>query len=113
MITRLIVSALAVLISAYTLDGVTVSPWWWAVIIALVLGFINACIKPLVKLLALPLNLLTLGLFTFVINGLMVLLCSWILSPHFEVANLGWAIGFSIALTIVGWILDFLIPYKK
>lgn len=113
MITRLIVSALAVLISAYTLDGVTVSPWWWAVIIALVLGFINACIKPLVKLLALPLNLLTLGLFTFVINGLMVLLCSWILSPHFEVANLGWAIGFSIALTIVGWILDFLIPSKK
>ncbi len=113
MLTRLIVSALAVLIAAYTLDGVTVTPWWWAFVIAIVLGFINAFIKPVVKLLALPINMLTLGLFTFIINGLMVLLCAWLLAPHFDVANLGWAIGFSIALTIVNWILDFLIPSKK
>jgi putative membrane protein len=76
MITRLIISTLAVLITAFTLDGVTVDPWWWAVIIAIVLGFINAWIRPLVKLLALPINMLTLGLFTFVINALMVMLCS-------------------------------------
>ena len=76
MLTRLIVSALAVLIAAYTLDGVTVTPWWWAFVIAIVLGFINAFIKPVVKLLALPINMLTLGLFTFIINGLMVLLCA-------------------------------------
>ena len=81
MITRLIISTLAVLITAFTLDGVTVDPWWWAVIIAIVLGFINAWIRPLVKLLALPINMLTLGLFTFVINALMVMLCSWIVDP--------------------------------
>ena len=80
MLTRLIVSALAVLIAAYTLDGVTVTPWWWAFVIAIVLGFINAFIKPVVKLLALPINMLTLGLFTFIINGLMVLLCAWLLA---------------------------------
>ena len=79
MITRLVISSLAVLISALTLDGVTVDPWWWAVIIAIVLGLINSWIRPLVKLLALPINLLTLGLFTFIINGAMVLLCSWLL----------------------------------
>ena len=113
MVARLVISSLAVLITALTLDGVTVEPWWWAVIIAIVLGFINTWIKPLVKLFFLPINILTLGLFTFVINALMVLLCSWLLKPHFEVQNLGWALAFSIALTIVGWILHLVFPGKK
>ena len=113
MITRLIISALAVLITALTLDGVHVQPWWWAVIIAIVLGFINTWIRPLVKLLLLPINILTLGLFTFVINALMVLLCSWLLKPHFEVQNLGWALAFSIALTIVAWLLHLVLPSNK
>lgn len=113
MITRLIISALAVLITSFTLDGITVDPWWWAVIIAIVLGFINAFIRPLVKLLALPINLLTLGLFTFVINALMVLLCSWVVGPHFEVQDFWWAMGFSIVLTLVNWALHLFIPTKK
>ena len=113
MITRLIISALAVLITALTLDGVNVDPWWWAVIIAIVLGFINTWIRPLVKLLFLPINILTLGLFTFVINALMVMLCSWLLKPHFEVVNIGWALAFSIALTIVAWLLHLVVPSNK
>ncbi len=112
MITRLIVSALAVLITAYTLDGVSVDPWWWAVIIAIVLGFINACIRPLVKLFALPINIMTLGLFTFVINALMVELCSWVVRPHFEVQNFWWAVAFSIVLTLVSWMLHLFFPKK-
>lgn len=113
MITRLFFSALAVLLSAFILDGVTVDPWWWAVIVAIVLGFINACIRSLVKLLALPINFITLGLFTFVINGLMVMLCSWVVRPHFEVANFWWALGFSIVLTLVSWALHLFMPSKK
>ncbi len=113
MITRLIISALAVLITAFTLDGVTVEPWWWAVIIAIVLGFINAWIRPLVKLFALPINMLTLGLFTFVINALMVMLCSWIVGPHFMVESFWWALGFSIVLTLVNWMLHLFFPAKK
>ena len=113
MITRLIISTLAVLITTFTLDGVTVDPWWWAVIIAIVLGFINAWIRPLVKLLALPINMLTLGLFTFVINALMVMLCSWIVEPHFMVDSFWWAMGFSIVLTLVSWMLHLFFPSKK
>ena len=113
MITRLLISALAVLITSLTLDGVTVDPWWWAVIIAIVLGFINSWIRPLVKLLALPINILTLGLFTLVINAMMVLLCSWLVGPHFEVAGFWWALAFSIALTIVNWMLHLFLPSKK
>lgn len=110
MITRLIISTLAVLITALTLDGVTVEPWWWAVIVAVVLGFINSWIRPLVKLFALPINLLTLGLFTFVINALMVMLCSWLLKPHFVVDSFWWALAFSIVLTLVAWLLHLFFP---
>ena len=113
MIVRLIVAALAVLISSFTLDGVNVDPWWWAVIIAIVLGFVNSCIRPLVKLLALPINIVTLGLFTFVINALMVLLCSWLVGPHFEVQGFWWALAFSIVMTIVAWLLHLFVPSKK
>ncbi len=114
MITRLIISTLAVLITAYTLSGVTVEPWWWAVIIAVVLGFVNSCIRPLVKFVALPINMLTLGLFTFVINGLMVLLCAWLVPDgHFQVDGIGWAIAFSIAMTIVSWLLHVFFGSKK
>ena len=113
MITRLIISALAVLITAFTLDGVTVDPWWWALIVAIVLGLVNAWIRPLVMLFALPINLLTLGLFTFVINALMVLLCSWFIGPHFEVEGFWWALGFSIVLTLVSWMLHLFFPSKN
>lgn len=114
MITRLIVSGLAVLITAYFLDGVRVEPWWWAVIVAVVLGFVNSCIRPIVKLVALPINFLTLGLFTFVINALMVLLSSWLLEPHFMVDGFLPALVFSIVLTVVNWILHlFFSPKKK
>jgi len=112
MIARLIISALAVGVTALTLDGVTVNPWWWAVVVAVVLGFINAWIRPIVKLLALPVNILTLGLFTLVINAAMVLLCSWLLGPHFEVQGFWWALAFSLVLTIVGWFLNLIFPSK-
>lgn len=114
MITRLIVSGLAVLITAYFLDGVRVDPWWWAVIVAVVLGIVNSCIRPIVKLVALPINFLTLGLFTFVINALMVMLSSWLLEPHFMVDGFLPALVFSIVLTVVNWILHlFFSPKKK
>ncbi len=113
MIFRLIVSALAVLITAYALDGVKVDPWWWAVIIAIVLGFINTFIKPIVKFFALPINIVTLGLFTFVINALMVELAAWVIGPSFQVDSFWWAMAFSIALTIVGWLLNLILPDKK
>ena len=113
MIIRLIVSTIAVLITAYVLDGVIVDHWWWAAIVAIVLGLINTFIKPIVKFFTLPINLLTLGLFSLVINALMVELAAWILKPHFVVQDFWWAMGFSIALTIIGWLLHLFVPDKK
>ena len=106
MIARFIISAIAVWITAWTLDGVTVEPWWAALLVALILGLVNTFIRPVVKFFSLPINILTLGLFTLVINALMVLLCAWLVSDHFKVENFWWALAFSIVMALVNWVLS-------
>ncbi len=105
LIINLLLSALAVLISAYILPGVRVSNFFVAIVVAVVLGFVNAVIKPILIFISLPINILTLGLFTLVINGLLVLLVS-LLVPGFRVDNFWWAILFSIVLSLVSFILS-------
>lgn len=105
MFSTLIISALAVGITVYILPGVSITPWWWAVVIAVVLGFINTFVKPIVKLLALPVTILTIGLFSFVINGLMILLCAWIV-PAFQIDGFWPAMLYSVVLGVVSWVLN-------
>ena len=99
-IVNLIVSAIAVLISAYILPGVKVDGFLTAVVVAVVLGVVNMFIKPVLLLLTLPLNILTLGLFTFVINAVLVLLVSNIV-PGFKVEGFLYALLFSLVLSVV------------
>lgn len=106
MLVRFIISAIAVGITAWTLDGVSIAPWWAALIVAGVLGLINTFIRPVVKFLSIPVNILTLGLFTIVINAAMVMLCAWFVGePHFKVDGFLWAIAFSLVMTLVNWFL--------
>ena len=95
-----LVAALAVGITAYLLPGVVVTGFFAALVTSLVLGVINATLRPLIILFTLPLNILTLGLFTFVINAGLVLLVGKIVSG-FEVAGFWWAVLFSLVLMIV------------
>lgn len=97
---NLLVSGLAVFVSAYVLPGVHVDSFVTATIVAVVLGIVNAVLKPILLLLTLPINILTLGLFTFVINAVLVLLVSAVV-PGFTVASFWWALGFSLVLSIV------------
>lgn len=95
-----LVASLAVGITAYLLPGVVVTGFFAALVTALVLGIINATLRPLIILFTLPLNILTLGLFTFVINAALVLLVGKIV-PGFEVAGFWWAVLFSLVLMVV------------
>ena len=79
-----LVSALAIMVGAYILPGVKIESFITALLIAVVLGIINAIIKPILVILTLPINILTLGLFTLVINALLIMLCAWIV-PGFSV----------------------------
>lgn len=110
MLVRLIISALSVAAAAFFIDGVTVEPWWASIVVAVVYGLINALVRPVVKLFALPVNILTLGLFTFVINALMVLLCAWFIPQYFKVASFLDALYFSIIVAIVSWLLGLFAP---
>ncbi|MDP3963358.1 MAG: phage holin family protein [bacterium] len=99
-IIQWLIMTVAVIVTAYLLAGVTVSGIGAAVVTALVLGIINAFIRPVLLALTLPLNILTLGLFTFVINAILIMLAGSIV-PGFAVKNFWWALLFSIVLTIV------------
>jgi putative membrane protein len=77
---------------------------WIALLTAIVIAVINHTIKPLFILISIPVNLLTLGLFSFVINGLMILLADRIVEG-FSIPSLLMAIYFSIVLSVVNWLL--------
>jgi putative membrane protein len=79
---------------------------WIALLTSLVLAVINHTIRPIFMLISIPVNLLTLGLFSFVINGLMILLADRLI-PEFSVPSLLMGIYFSIVLAIVNWVLHF------
>lgn len=95
-----LIGALAIVIVAYLLPGVTVSGLFAALVTALVLGLINTFIRPAVLVLTLPINVFTLGLLTLVINALLVMLAS-VIVPGFQVANFWWALLFGVALWFV------------
>lgn len=101
---HLIVSTLAVVISSLLLPGVQVSGFVSAFLAALVLGLVNTFIKPVLLILTLPVNILTLGLFTFVINALMILLASSVVDG-FKVSGFWWALLFSLILSVVNYLL--------
>lgn len=94
----------AVMISAYVIPGVSVSGFWVAVIAAVILSIMNFVIKPILVLFTLPINIMTLGLFTFIINALMVMLVAAIV-PGFMVSGLWPAVLFSVILSIVNGFL--------
>jgi putative membrane protein len=99
-----LVSGLAIIITAYILPGVKVEGFFAALVTALILGLINAVIRPVLILLTLPLNILTLGLFTLVINALLIMLAAAIV-PGFFVQGFWWALLFGLVLAIVNFAL--------
>ena len=100
-----VLSALAVWIVSQVVHGISVSGIKGALIAALVIGFINATIGALLKILTFPLTLLTLGLFWFVINALMLELAAALLSPSFQVRGFFAAFVGAIVLSLVNLLL--------
>lgn len=105
-----VVSAMVVFAVAYILPGVTVDNFTSALVVALVLGIINAILKPVLIILTLPINILTLGLFTLVLNALLILLVSRIV-PGFIVSTFLAAFVFGIILSVANAFVNH--AYKK
>lgn len=101
---RLLVTALAAMLSAYLLPGVTIKDFTTALVLALVLAILNLLVKPILILLTLPATILTLGLFLLVINAVIILLASNLVKG-FKVDGFWWALIFSLVLTVVNSIM--------
>ncbi len=102
---KVIVTAFAVIIGAYFMPGVTVDSFITAIVVAFVLGILNALLKPILVILTLPVTVLSLGLFLLVINAFIILLTDYFIDG-FHVAGFGTAIVFSILLVILNWLLS-------
>lgn len=100
-----LIATIAVIVTAYILPGASMPNFVTALLVALVLGLLNVFIKPLFVILTLPINILTLGLFTLVINAVIIMMVS-ALVPGFKVDGFWNAMLFSIVLSIVMWLIN-------
>jgi putative membrane protein len=108
LLVRWILSALSLVLTAALLPGIEVSGVLPALVASAFLGIFNAVVRPILLIITLPINLLTLGLFTLVINGLM-LYCVARVVKGVEVLGFGWAIIGALVLGLISWLLNLLI----
>ena len=99
---RLLITALGLWAAAAIIPGIRLDGWGNLVLAALLLGIVNAVIRPIILVLTLPLTVLTLGLFILVVNGISLALVAWML-PGFHVDGLGSAILGSIVVGLTSW----------
>lgn len=105
MIYSFLISVLAVYVAAWLLPGVHLNGFWSSVGLTLVLALLNTLVKPILVLFTIPVTILTLGLFLLVIDALIVMLASRLLSG-FSVDNFWWAILYSVILSLVSSIFN-------
>jgi putative membrane protein len=105
LLIRWLVLTLAILFAAYLMKGIEVSGFFSAFFAAAMLGILNALLRPVLIILTLPINVLTLGIFTFVINALLLKMVSGII-PGFDVHGFLTAILGSIIISVISWLLN-------
>jgi len=93
------IMALSVMVASYIIPGVSVKGFFTAMWVALFIGIVNVLVKPFLIFITLPINILTLGLFTFVINALLIMLASSVIKG-FEVKGFWIAMIFSVVLSV-------------
>ena len=107
-IIRWVVNALALLVAAWILKGIVISSYLSLFVAAFVIGLLNAFLRPVVLILTLPLNILTLGLFTFVVNGIMILLAGDVVRG-FDVHGFFSAVFAALIMGLVSFFLNLFI----
>jgi putative membrane protein len=105
-VQRWLVNTAAVLVATYMVSGITYRRPVDLFVASLLLGILNAFVRPVIKFFSWPLILLTLGLFSFVINALLLYFVSWVMQPGFSVANFKAAFWGALVITIVSIFLN-------
>ncbi len=103
--TRLMLLSIAVMVGAWLLPGVGVTSFWAVLLTAVVISLLDNLVRPILIVVTLPVTAITLGLFLFVINAVIILMASAIVDG-FKVDNFGSALLFSLILTAVNYLLE-------
>jgi putative membrane protein len=99
---RLLITALGLWAATKLIPGVQINGWGNLLVAALLLGIVNAVIRPVILILTLPLTVLTLGLFILVVNGISLAVVAWLM-PGFTLSGLGSAILGSVIVGLTSW----------
>lgn len=112
-VIQILINAGALYAAVFVVDGIDfVGEWWKLLLVALAFSLLNTYVRPILRILTLPISVITLGIFLLVINAAMLLLTSAIsdqLKLGFHVADFGAAFLGAIVVAIVGWILSIVI----
>ena len=111
-ILRVLLTALAVVILAKVLPGVSVDGYGSAIIVAIVIALLRFIVKPILVVLTLPITVITLGLFLLVINAIIIMMADFFV-PGFDVNTIWWALLFSLLLSILQSIFHSVLDKKK
>ena len=118
-IVRVLAGAVALAAAAWLIDGISVGPGTSSekaltlLGVAVIFGLVNAVVRPIARLLSIPLLILTLGLFTFVVNALMLLLTAWIANQFdlaFEVDGFWSALLGAVVISVVTFVINVILP---
>lgn len=116
-VLQILVNAGALYAAVYVVGGITfVGEWWKLLLVALAFSLLNTYLRPILRILTLPISILTMGIFLLVINAVMLLLTSAIseqLQLGFNVADFGAAFFGAIVVAIVGWILSMFVGVSR
>jgi putative membrane protein len=112
LLTNLAIDVLALLLVDHFFDGLTLETWQAVVAGAVLLALVNAYLRPLIVILTLPLTIVTLGLFTLVINAGMLKIVSWLL-PGFHLTGFWTALGAALTISVFSTVLNWLLKPKK
>jgi len=110
LVLRLAVNAVGLWVASYLIDGVDLSEEWTSVLfVAVIFGLINAVLKPVAKVLTFPITVITLGLFTLVVNAAMLGLTAWT-TDNLEVDGFWPAVLGALVISVVSWGLSVFVP---
>jgi putative membrane protein len=109
LVLRWLVNTVAILVAAYLLPAVTVVDLTWALVAAAVLGILNTFVRPVFRLLALPLTILTLGLFILVVNGFILEILDWLMGTRLEIDGFLWSVVAALIIAVVTTLINVLL----
>ena len=111
LLVRWLLLTISIIVTSYLVDGIHVTSFFSAFFAAAVLGILNALFRPILIVITLPINILTLGLFTFVINALLLKMASGVV-PGFYVEGFWSAVFGSLIISLVSWMLNSFVNEK-